>query len=108
MSRSLLTLGRIVTLAATLAILAACAANRPQAATARVDVLTTGFLVDNTVLATPEELRAFLVDMNARDVTLHATKDIAADRIDRAASAIRDSGATVEIVKSLAPPPPAR
>jgi hypothetical protein len=107
MSRSFLSLSRIASVAA-LALLVGCAGGRVQTATARVDVLTTGFLVDNTVLATPEELRAFLKDMNARDVTLYATKDINADRIGRAATAVRDSGATVEIVMTPAPPPAAR
>lgn len=90
---------RAVLLLAVLVLAGCTASTRPLAATpTRVDVLATGFLVDNTVLATTEELRAFLRDTGARDVKLHAAKDIASDRISRAATAIRDSGASVEIV----------
>ena len=97
-----------VSLFTAVVLLAACATAPAPTTAVRVDVLATGFLVDNTVLATSEELRAFLSDARARDVQLYATKDIPFDRVERTAIVIRDTGATVAILVAPTPPPPAR
>ena len=60
-----------------------------------VEILDEGYLVNNTVLASPGELSGYLAGQDVRQVRLIVPKGTPSSRVAATGTAVRDAGATV-------------
>lgn len=85
---------RILPLVVLSTLLSACAAFGP-ARMVDVEVLETGYLVSNNVLASPAELNAFLIGQDVKQVRLVRSPDATSARMSDTTTALRDAGVTI-------------